>query len=741
MITGFTLHNVATYKNKVDVDGLKKLNFFYGTNGCGKTTISRLLANPNDHKFSKSIVSNVNRYKTYVYNQDFIEQNFHLNDHLNGVFTLGDDAKEAEIQIAKIKNEIEGITKDTDEKKKVFDEQNDQSLVNQQRIEREKLVVRAWEFKKGIEEKSELIRTLLTGFNNSKDAFFNELIRRLPQAQAKLEDVDLDELIHGASIIYGDEQSQKSEVTKISLDGLVSLLPLPELSEVIVNSTSNNQISELIEKINHLSWFEKGIEFLKINDSSCPFCNKNIDDDLMLLINKSIDQSYKDKKEKIQEYYENYTKNSDDLIETLTAKLSVLACEVDVSNAQKNLEIIDLKLKENLKLIKVKLENLNQIVTLEKFSDLINELNLDIEKYNGLVKKHNQLILNRKSEEIELKNQLWNFILLELDGYIESYKNNNDELNIKIIEAKAQVQANIDSIKKLNLEKAQWATKASVTEATCIAINKLLGDFGFNSFSLDFIPESGHYQIIREDGSEAKNTLSEGEKTFITFLYFYHLIRGGDTTDNISLDKIIVIDDPISSLDSDVLFIVSTLIKGVYRQILDNNSYLKQLVLLTHNIHFFMELTKLSYKWFKDNTNYYLVRKNVGVSSITYKDENPIRSSYENLWSELQYFRDNNLAGIQNCMRRILENYFTHWGYAKDLDKLVDIFIGNERLVYKSLVNWMHSGSHQILDSFYVTDLEYETEIYLDIFKRIFEETNQIGHYNMMMKIEDAEFT
>ncbi|WP_180092141.1 MULTISPECIES: AAA family ATPase [unclassified Acinetobacter] len=143
MITGFRLYEVATYKNQVDVNGLKKLNFFYGTNGCGKTTISRLLANPNELKFSKSAVSNVSGYKTYVYNQDFIEQNFHLNDHLNGVFTLGDDAKEAEIQIAKIKNDIEVITKDTDEKKKIFDEQNDQSLVNQQRIEREKLVVRA----------------------------------------------------------------------------------------------------------------------------------------------------------------------------------------------------------------------------------------------------------------------------------------------------------------------------------------------------------------------------------------------------------------------------------------------------------------------------------------------------------------------------------------------------------------------------------------------------------------------
>ncbi|RKG38849.1 MULTISPECIES: AAA family ATPase, partial [Acinetobacter] len=498
----------------------------------------------------------------------------------------------------------------------------------------------------------------------------------------------------------------------------------------------------LIEKINHLSWFEKGIEFLKINDSSCPFCNKNIDDDLKLLINKSIDQSYKDKKEKIQEYYENYIKNSDDLIETLTAKLSVLACEVDVSNAQKNLEIIDLKLKENLKLIKVKLENLNQIVTLEKFSDLINELNLDIEKYNGLVEKHNQLILNRKSKEIELKNQLWNFILLELDGYIESYKNNNDELNTKIIEAKAQVQANIDSIKKLNLEKAQWAAKASVTEATCIAINKLLGDFGFNSFSLDFIPESGHYQIIREDGSEAKNTLSEGEKTFITFLYFYHLIQGGETTESISNNKIVVIDDPISSLDSEIIFIVSTLLKGLYRDVLDESSTIRQLFILTHNIYFNSEVTSFrGGKGFdKKNVSYYLVKKNKGNSKIDYYEKNPIINSYEYLWSEYRNLENNSVIGVQNIMRRILENYFKYWGNS-GLNQIVDKFEGQEKVLVNSLIDWMHSGSHNIFDDYNLSTQSTDIDQYKLVFRKVFEHTQQLGHYNMMMRIEEEQLT
>ena len=58
-----------------------------------------------------------------------------------------------------------------------------------------------------------------------------------------------------------------------------------------------------------------------------------------------------------------------------------------------------------------------------------------------------------------------------------------------------------------------------------------------------------------------QQNLSEGERNFLIFLYFYHLIYGVESPEeNINQDKILVIDDPVSSLDSDVLFIVSTLI-------------------------------------------------------------------------------------------------------------------------------------------------------------------------------------
>ena len=55
MIKNISITNVATYDdNGVEINDLKKVNFIYVANGCGKTTISNFLYNPNDSKFSKS---------------------------------------------------------------------------------------------------------------------------------------------------------------------------------------------------------------------------------------------------------------------------------------------------------------------------------------------------------------------------------------------------------------------------------------------------------------------------------------------------------------------------------------------------------------------------------------------------------------------------------------------------------------------------------------------------------------
>lgn len=56
------------------------------------------------------------------------------------------------------------------------------------------------------------------------------------------------------------------------------------------------------------------------------------------------------------------------------------------------------------------------------------------------------------------------------------------------------------------------------------------------------------YQIERENGELAESTLSEGEITFLTFLYFLQLAKGSTNETEITDDRVLVIDDPISSL-------------------------------------------------------------------------------------------------------------------------------------------------------------------------------------------------
>ena len=188
---------------------------------------------------------------------------------------------------------------------------------------------------------------------------------------------------------------------------------------------------------------------------------------------------------------------------------------------------------------------------------------------------------------------------------------------------------------------------------------------------------------MRSNGDDAQETLSEGEKTFVTFLYFYYLQKGSNTGVGISEDRVVVFDDPVSSLDSDVLFIVSHLIKDLYQK-----SQIKQIFVLTHNIYFHKEVTfykkRSDKKALKDET-FWIIKKHNNHSVVNKNNDNPIKSSYELLWNEIRD-RDQKFSSqmIQNVMRRIIENYFK-------------------------------------------------------IFRSIFDKSGHIMHYNMMMRTEDNE--
>ena len=107
MITKIKMNNVASYKNLTSLETDKKVNLLYGLNGTGKSTLSNFLYNRSDDKFADCSIEGLMETDTIlVYNQQFIKDNFYETEDIPGIFTLSKENKEIKELIDKAKNEI-----------------------------------------------------------------------------------------------------------------------------------------------------------------------------------------------------------------------------------------------------------------------------------------------------------------------------------------------------------------------------------------------------------------------------------------------------------------------------------------------------------------------------------------------------------------------------------------------------------------------------------------------------------
>jgi Fe-S cluster assembly ATPase SufC len=89
MIRRIHIKNTATFGQSPEkMDDLTEINFIYGSNGTGKTTISRIIANAAAYPDCAVTWRGGITLETLVYNRDFVERNFNQPDELNGIFTL-----------------------------------------------------------------------------------------------------------------------------------------------------------------------------------------------------------------------------------------------------------------------------------------------------------------------------------------------------------------------------------------------------------------------------------------------------------------------------------------------------------------------------------------------------------------------------------------------------------------------------------------------------------------------------
>ena len=176
MIRNISIKNTATF-DETGIEGpeFKKVNFFYGANGSGKTTISNFIYEPSNARFPECQLKWQNdiELKSLVYNKEFRERNFG-DGTIAGVFTLGQATKEEAEIIEEKRDELKELKEKGIQQKAVLDKQIEKrdSLEDDFREEvwtsiYKKHGVNFKEAFKGVMQKKPFLTRLLEEFENN----------------------------------------------------------------------------------------------------------------------------------------------------------------------------------------------------------------------------------------------------------------------------------------------------------------------------------------------------------------------------------------------------------------------------------------------------------------------------------------------------------------------------------------------------------------------------------------------
>ena len=231
----------------------------------------------------------------------------------------------------------------------------------------------------------------------------------------------------------------------------------------------------------------------------------------------------------------------------------------------------------------------------------------------------------------------------------------------------------------------------------------------------------------------------------ISFIYFIELCRGKKEATEVNKKKVIVIDDPISSLSHIYVFNIGRLIKNEFfglskkkkneqtgKESFDTDSPYEQVFILTHSLYFFYEMTETRHEIRSDTQNLFRLIKNERGSCFQPMKYESIQNDYQAYW---YIIRDDSQppALIANCMRNIIE-YFFNFVEKKDLNNFFrqEPLKSNRYLAFNRYINReSHSLGQNIFDY-----KEFDYEDFKSAFQELFKIANYEEHYNKMMGIK-----
>ena len=729
MIESITIEKVATYDNTPEtMTGLSKFNFLFGSNGTGKTTVSRVIADASKFPTCKVTWKGGTKLQPMVYNRDFVDLNFNQSTELKGVFTLGEKQVETLAKIATAKGELDALTAKIENLTERLQGADGTGGKKGELATLEAgLKDKCWAQKRKHDEK---LQGAFEGYRNSEERFKSKVLQELASNTATLKtQADLE---NRAGTVFSPTPTEEIVIVGVDFAKLIAHETNSILKKRVIGKEDVN-IAAMIKKLGNSDWVREGRGFYDVNDGTCPFCQQSINEAFAQSLNEYFDETFETDSKAIDNLVTNYATDAARLQQEIASIITAPSKFLDVEMLKTEKELLDTKITLNNNRLAGKKKEASQVVELESIGNVATAIKGLIDAANTQIVAHNKMVENLVTERKTLIAQVWRFVLEELKTDLDAFKSVKDDLGKAIDNMTEQIAtATVDKGKKSS-EIRELEKHATSVQPTIDGINQLLASFGFQGFQLAKAASGTSYKLVRSDGTDAQATLSEGEKTFVTFLYFYHLLKGSESQSGMTTDRIIVFDDPVSSLDSDILFIVGSLIKGLFEEVRAGTGHIKQIFVLTHNVYFHKEVTYNSKRQdvAMNEETFWIVRKPGLVSKLEKHRTNPIRTSYELLWAEIRKSDRSNLC-IQNTLRRILENYFKILG-GVNFDDLCAMFDGKEKLICKSLCSWVHEGSHYAHDDLFVSIDDSMVDNYLKVFRGIFYKSGHAEHYKMMM--------
>lgn len=698
--------------NEDEITFDKKVTFIYGKNGTGKTTISNLCNTLND------------QFDVHVFQgfESVISENLKLN-----AIALGENNSIISSKIEKIKYDIELKNHEIEEIKKLIEEPIDKNTTNiwtrlndadkDYNNEKDKII-------KFYKNSASNIKNLTNPSVASTTYNRNDFEKDIPKAKYLTEDE--------ISIAKNTINTPIKEVKDISFPSCNFNELLKDVNTLIQKNIKETKPIERIDNEEKRAFALRGLQLHNKGDI-CVFCGNKIKDEEYDKLNNlfSIEEITN---------YQRLLNNKKKELDNLSSE--IIKVKINPENFYPEYVQEAKKLKDDTDAlvykIQVFLRNLSDSVD-EKCKNIFgsqDEISIEVpenftfiqNEFSCLKDKNNRIELinsqNNAKSDLRLhyvKKYMDEFHYEMHSGILEKLTEQKNKIETEMEEQKDKIEKDLFvSLNSLNSILHELEQQTISEEKLVDILNSKLSNMV--SFELHHDKDEsnkGIYNIQDRDTQEIRDItkLSAGEKNIIAFLYFIEKINEIDPNKVNNLPKLIVFDDPMSSNDDGMQYLIMTNLHILMNKLGEND----KLIILTHNKHFYLNIKYgLSYKKY----SFYHFQSAEGktyINKIT-REEEDFSTSYESLWEELKFLYNCKEAKadlLLNPMRRIIETY-CNFNSIEQNDFYANL------LEAKKLFN---VNSHSIDDLEAELNGKEKNEI-LILFENCFKNNNAEKHYN-----------